>query len=170
MNAFKFNDVKEFNSNRFADSPLGKEFNSNRFVDPLIGKQYPFSEHVEIKFDILPNKLDGCAREEKVEKELQEKYPPEKGYSIIREAYLRDENGNIVKDPVTGEARRIDFVVIKDGKVVEMVEVTSKTASKDAQTTKENRIRDNGGNYIKDDKGDIVEIPNSVQTRIDRRD
>lgn len=101
MNAFKFNDVKEFNSNRFADSPLGKEFNSNRFVDPLIGKQYPFSEHVEIKFDILPNKLDGCAREEKVEKELQEKYPPEKGYSIIREAYLRDENGNIVKDPVT---------------------------------------------------------------------
>lgn len=101
---------------------------------------------------------------------MQEKYPPEKGYSIIREAYLRDENGNIVKDPVTGEARRIDFVVIKDGKVVEMVEVTSKTASKDAQTTKENRIRDNGGNYIKDDKGDIVEIPNSVQTRIDRRD
>lgn len=156
MSTFNFNDVKEFNSNRFADSPLGK--------------QYPFSERVEVKFDIIQNKLDGCAREEKVGKELQEKYPLEKGYSVIREAYLRDENGNIVKDPLTGEARRIDFVVVKEGRVVEMVEVTSKTAPKDAQTAKENRIRDNGGNYIKDDKGDIVKIPNSVQTRIDRRD
>ncbi len=33
-------------------------------------------------------------------------------------AYLRDKDGNIVRDPVTGEGRRIDFVVIKDGKVV----------------------------------------------------
>lgn len=156
MSAFNFNDVKEFNTNRFADSPLGK--------------QYLFSEYVEVKFDIIQNRLDGCAREEKVEKELQEKYPPEKGYSVIREAYLRDENGNIVKDPLTGEARRIDFVVVKDGMVVEMVEVTSTTAPKDAQTAKENRIRDNGGNYIKAENGDIVRIPNSVQTRIDRRD
>lgn len=101
---------------------------------------------------------------------MQEKYPPEKGYSVIREVYLRDENGNIVKDPLTEEARRIDFVVVKYGKVVEMVEVTSKTAPKDVQTDKENRIRDNGGNYIKDENGNIVKIPNSVQTIIDKRD
>lgn len=60
MNAFKFNDVKEFNSNRFADSPLGKEFNSNRFVDPLIGKQYPFSEHVETNLISYPISLMGA--------------------------------------------------------------------------------------------------------------
>lgn len=40
MSTFNFNEVKEFNSNRFADSPLGK--------------QYLFSEHVEVKFDIVP--------------------------------------------------------------------------------------------------------------------
>lgn len=34
----------------------------------------------------------------------------------------------------------------------------------------ESRIRDNGGNYIKDENGNIVRIPNNVQTKIDRRD
>lgn len=34
--------------------------------------------------------------------ELQEQYPEEEGYKIESEVYLRDENGNIVKDPITG--------------------------------------------------------------------
>lgn len=156
MNRYSFNDVKEFNPNRFADSPLGR--------------QYPFNEYVEVKFEIIQNKLDGCAREEKVEKELQEKYPPEKGYTVMREVYLRDENGSIAKDSITAAARRIDFVVIKDDKVVEMVEVTSKTASKDAQMAKESRIRNEGGNYIKDYNDNLIRIPANVNTRIDRRD
>lgn len=156
MNRYSFNDVKEFNPNRFADSPLGR--------------QYSFNEYVEVKFEIIQNKLDGCAREEKVEKELQEKYPPENGYTVMREVYLRDENGSIAKDSITGAARRIDFVVIKDGKVVEMVEVTSKTASKDAQMAKESRIRNEGGNYIKDYNDNLIRIPANVNTRIDRRD
>ena len=84
--------------------------------------------------------------------------------------YLRDENGEIVKDPVTGEARRIDFVVVKDGKVVDSVEVTSKTADKTEQTAKEDRIRENGGNYIKTTDGDLVRIPDDLKTRIERRD
>ena len=98
------------------------------------------------------------------------KYPPEEGYEIISEAYLRDADGNIVKDPETGKARRIDFVVVKDGKVIDSIEVTSKTADKSDQLAKENRIREFGGNYIRDNNGNLIKIPSSVQTRVERRD
>ena len=118
----------------------------------------------------IQNKIDGLQREDEAEKELNEKYPETEGYEIISEAYLRDKDGNIVKDPVTGEKRRIDFVVIKDGKAVDSVEVTSKTADKTEQTAKENRIRENGGNYVRDSNGNLVEIPKDVQTRIERKD
>lgn len=120
--------------------------------------------------NIIENKAEGCRREKEVEKELREKYPENKGYKIESETYLRDKDGNIVKDDKTGEARRIDFVVIKDGKVVDSVEVTSKTADKTEQSAKEDRIRENGGNYIKDSNGDLIEIPKDVHTRIERRD
>jgi len=119
---------------------------------------------------VVQNKLDGCEREQEVKKELNKQYPEKEGYSVVPEQYLRDKDGNIVKDSVTGKARRIDFVVIKDGKVVDMIEVTSKTADKTEQTAKEQRIRDNGGNYVKDADGNLVKIPASVQTRIERRD
>lgn len=118
----------------------------------------------------IQNKQDGLAREHDVEKDLHEQYPEEEGYEIVSEAYLRDKDGNIVKDKETGEARRIDFVVVKDGKVVDSIEVTSKTADKTAQCAKESRIRESGGNYIKDSNGNLVEIPADVQTRIERRD
>ena len=118
----------------------------------------------------IQNKLDGLAREKEVAQELREQYPPEEGYKIIPEAYLRDKDGNIVRDPVTGEARRIDFVVEKDGKIVDSVEVTSKTADKTDQMAKENRIRENGGNYVRNSDGELVKIPSDVHTRIERRD
>lgn len=127
------------------------------------------SEASEVKTPIQ-NKIDGLAREKEVAEELQEKYPPEEGYEIVSEAYLRDKDGNIVRDSETGEARRVDFVVVKDGKVVDSVEVTSKTADKTEQTAKEERIREAGGNYIRDYNGNLVEIPSTVQTRIERRD
>lgn len=92
------------------------------------------SENSEVKVP-SQNKLDGLARETEVEIELEVKYPEEEGYSIEAEVYLRDKDGNIVKDPVTGEARRIDFVVVKDGKVVDSIEVTSK------QPIKQNKLQ-----------------------------
>lgn len=122
-----------------------------------------------IKNELIKNKDDGLAREKEVAGELEKKYPPEKGNQIVPEAYLRDKDGNIVKDPVTGEARRIDFVVVKDGKVVDSVEVTSKTADKTEQSAKEERIRGAGGNYIRDKDGNLVQIPSTVHTRIERR-
>ena len=118
----------------------------------------------------IKNKIDGLEREKEVSDELNEKYPPEKGYQVVSEAYLRDKDGNIVKDPISGTARRIDFVVVKDGKVVDSIEVTSKTADKTEQSAKEERIREAGGNYIRDNDGNLVEIPSYVQTHIERRD
>ncbi|MDR0651675.1 MAG: hypothetical protein LBG12_00065, partial [Synergistaceae bacterium] len=118
----------------------------------------------------IRNKMEGLRREWEVECELKEQYPEKKGYSVESERYLYDKDSAIVKDPETGEGRRVDFAIIKDGKVVDMVEVTSNTAGKAEQTAKEERIRDAGGNYTKDTNGNLVEIPSDVRTRIERRD
>lgn len=118
----------------------------------------------------IKNKADGLAREKEVSHELEQKYPQEKGYQVVSEPYLRDKDGNIVKDSVTDSGRRVDFVVVKDGKAVDSVEVTSQTADKTEQSAKEDRIRESGGNYIRDNNGDLVEIPDTVQTRIERKD
>lgn len=173
-----FKDVTEGINNRFAESPLGKQISAEsnlegNDIDKSLAS-YAKSEATSNK-DVnenspIQNKIDGLAREKEVGDELKEKYPESEGYSIISEAYLRDKDGNILRDPETGQARRIDFVVIKDGKVVDSVEVTSKTADKTAQSAKEERIRDAGGNYIKDANGNLVEIPANVHTRIERRD
>ncbi len=117
----------------------------------------------------IKNKQDGLAREAEVNSDLLKEYPHEEGFEVCSEATLRDETGKIVKDRVTGEARRIDFVVIQDGTVVDSIEVTSKTAPKDLQMAKEARIRADGGNFIKDEAGNLVRIPDDVITRIERR-
>ena len=152
------------------ERPIGSEVKPSFFdiVDKMmdsivaeIGKVYP---------DVVKNKIDGCRRENEVAKELEEKYPESEGYQILRERELCDKDGNPVIDEQTGQKRRIDFVVVKDGKVVDMVEVTSKTAPKRDQLAKEYRIRDNGGNYIKDSNGNIYRIPSNVETRVERRD
>lgn len=115
------------------------------------------------------NREDGANREELAHKELQREFLEEEGYKIEREQYLRDEDGNIVKDPETGETRRIDFVVTKEGQVVKNVEVTSETAPKDAQIAKEDRIRNEGGNFVKDrDTGQLAEVPKDTQTEVRR--
>lgn len=128
------------------------------------------NEASEIDNSPIKNKIEGCRREGEVLDELKDLYPEEEGYKIEQEVYLRDENGKVVRDAETGEARRVDFVVTKDGKVVKSIEVTSKTASKEVQTAKENRIRESGGNYIKDSNGNLVEIPKNIKTEIWRRE
>ena len=121
---------------------------------------------------IVKNKMDGIAREEKVLEELLEKHMDD-GAKVIREAYLRDANGNIIKDAVEGTARRIDYVVSKGGKVIESIEVTSESASKTLQMAKESRILEeawkNGGAFIKDpDTGMLIEFVKEISTMIRR--
>lgn len=117
----------------------------------------------------VQNKHDGCRRENEVAKDLEKQYPEKDGYQILRERELCDKDGKPVIDERTGQKRRVDFVVIKDGKVIDMVEVTSKTAPKRDQLAKEYRIRDNGGNYVKDNNGNVCRIPSNVETRVERR-
>lgn len=160
-------EVKSFS---VADQPLqgteGKD---------IIGQKEPLdngTNEAEVDEAKLPiqNKIDGLKREADVLNELQGQYPEGEGYKVESEVYLRDADGKIVKDPVTGEARRIDFVVTQDGSAVDSIEVTSQTADKVEQSAKEDRIRENGGNYIKNSDGEIVRIPDDVKTRIERRD
>lgn len=190
MKFTQFNEMKESSLERFSNCPLSKLGETKNFDKPMSYYDKPLlgcsddlndysydNNNVLLKFgDVqesklpIQNKVDGLKREAEVLDELQNKYPESEGYTILSEVYLRDENGNIVKDPITGEARRIDYIVIKDGEVVDSIEVTSKTADKTEQTAKEGRIRENGGNYIKDSDGNLVKIPDDVQTRIERRD
>jgi len=118
---------------------------------------------------IIQNKEDGLRREHDVYEDLVDKYPENKGFTIVSEAYLRNSDGYIVRDPLTDQGRRVDFAVVKNGKVVDMIEVTSLTADKTEQTAKENRIREIGGNYIRTPDGTLAEIPSGIRTRIERR-
>lgn len=120
--------------------------------------------------DCVDNKINGTRRETEVEVELKEKYPSSEGYQIKKEALLRDSSGKKVVDPSTGTGRRIDFVVNKNGKIVDSIEVTSQTADKTLQMAHEVNVRANGGNYIKFKDGSLLEIPKDLITRIIRRD
>ena len=171
MNFISFKEISEVAIKRFADSPLGKMSEGKVFDKPMSEYDKPLSLDSEQMGLIIQNKQDGTRREDEVENDLKNKYPESEGYTILREVYLRDESGNIVKDPVTGEARRIDFVVVdKNGNPIDCIEVTSKTADKTVQSEKEQRIRDNGGNYVKLPDGSLTKIPDNIQTRIERRE
>ena len=161
----KPNEVSDENDKKDTSEPEKNTEQKDNEKNDKVNEQKDVNDGQPIK-----NKQDGLAREKEVEEELKDKYPEDEGYEILSEVYLRDKDGNIVRDPETGEARRIDFVVVKDGKVVDSVEVTSKTADKTEQSAKEERIRDAGGNYVRDNNGNLVEIPGEVTTRIERRD
>jgi len=155
------------------ESPLQASMNTieNTSLESLMAQNGLASEKINLEKigQIEKNREDGANREEFAYKELQLEFSEKEGYKIEREQYLRDKDGNIVKDPETGEARRIDFTVSKDGQVVKCIEVTSETASKDAQISKETRIRGAGGNFIKDrDTGQLLEIPKFIQTEVRR--
>lgn len=168
-----FKDVSDKKLNKFETCPLAKQLDSNKNVTKLHQYDSPITQFTKKEVHeskcAIQNKLDGLQRERDVAQDLKKKYPSSEGYSIISEAYLRGKDGRIIKDSVTGEARRIDFVVLKNGIGFDSIEVTSKTADKTLQIAKENRIRDVGGNYIRDENGTLVTIPNSVRTRIERR-
>jgi hypothetical protein len=165
-------EVKEMAQTRLDTCPLGRLVDGGKNSESQLSNfDRMFKEQFGERYELIKNKEDGCRREREAKEELEEQYPESEGYTILEEVYLRDEDGNIVKDPETGEARRIDFVVVdKDGNVVDSIEVTSKTADKTVQSAKEDRIRDNGGNYVKMPDGSLAKIPDDVQTRIERRD
>lgn len=153
---------------QWADQDTGFIYNRFRFYDPA-NRAYLSDDPIGLRgggadynyvpdptswidpfgLDISENAEAGAEREAAREAELKEQYPND---SVQREQYLRDADGKRVKDPVTGEMRRVDFVAVSDDgtRVRRLEEVTSDTADKAAQQAKETRIRAAGGNYIRD--------------------
>ena|GEM_PF-2701507 len=107
----------------------------------------------------LINAVNGARREAEVFQELKQTYPTA---DIIKQPYLRDANGKIVKDFETSEARRLDFAVVQDGQVASRLEVTSQTAKKDFQIGKEGRIISNGGTFIRGTNGSLLNFANKT--------
>lgn len=122
-----------------------------------------------VETNAIENKIEGEIREDRFYHGLLKDYASDQGFLIEDEVYLRDKDGNIVKDPITGEARRVDFVVIKDDKVIKSYEVTSLTAPKEDQMGKEGRIREIGGDYMKDNAtGKLIQFDDNVTTEVVR--
>ncbi|EEB56816.1 YD repeat protein [Pseudomonas syringae pv. tomato T1] len=81
--------------------------------------------------------------------------------NVLSERYLRNAEGKIVKDPLTGEARRVDFVIKNSDGSGTAKEITSLTANKRGQLLKEDRIRDVGGTFVRDPKTKkLIEVRN----------
>ena len=164
-----FRDVSDREVSIFADCPLAKQMEKADHVNGDGPGNYDAPIVKEVR-DPIKNKLDGLAREKEVAEELDRKYPPEEGYQIVPQVYLRSREGDIIKDPVTGEARRVDFMGFKNGNVVYTKELTKNTAGKTGPKAKEKPIRDSGGNIKPDNDGNLAEIPSTVRTRIERRE
>lgn len=171
------NNVELNNNNDISKSLLDKPlYENNDLPDDdmtYLSKQRDILEvrNFENKDQIVMNRDLGELRQDQVKKELVAMYPQNEGYKIMPERYLYNKDGNFVTDSVTDSKRRLDFVVVNIEKnFVKPIEVTSETADKTKQIEKENRIRENGGNYIKDiDTNNLIEIPHNIATEIWRR-
>ena len=106
----------------------------------------------------IKNKQEGLRREDTLRRILEEIHGKDR---VLTERTLLDANGNKVTHRGTG--RRIDFIILDDkGNAIKSYEVTSKTSNKVPQITKEN-----GGTFVKDKNGNLVDISN-VPTQIIR--
>ena len=116
--------------------------------------------------DKIPNKVNGDAREAIALEHLKKQHP---NATILKERYIRDVSGKSVRDVITNSRRRVDFVVIENGKVTGVYEVTSPTADKTAQMLKETEIRGNGGTRVKAPgrKGALYDISDIETQRLD---
>jgi RHS repeat-associated protein len=123
------------------------------------------AEKVEKTVQIAKNAENGARREAEFAQELSSKYG---NSSVQKEVYLRTADGRIARDAY-GKARRVDFAVVKDGKVKSLYEVTSKTANKTSQVRKESRIRNSGGTYIRDRRTGRLINASHVKTQLHRR-
>lgn len=113
---------------------------------------------------LLENVVTGIQRAAKTAKELADENP---GKAIQHERTLRDANGNKVLDPVTGEGRRVDHVVIdRDANTAKTYETTGENVDKRLQQEKEERIIKTGGIYVRDrETGKLVPVEGVSEVR-----
>ena len=132
--------------------PLGLKIYGHRKNGTFRKKPGPKSKKKSAgKGECIQNKKDGDAREALHKEDLDAQYGADR---ILSQKHLRNKKGEIVSDPLTGESRKLDFVIKGAGKNGggHAQEVTSKTASKSSQLAKEERIRGVGGVYVRDGK------------------
>jgi RHS repeat-associated protein len=171
---------------QYFDSATGLCYNRFRYYDPLIGRfispdpigllgglnTYRYAPNVLSWIDpfglhhVTQSRIDGARREATEARSIVRKGKGQ--VRVERECYLRyctgKKKNERVIDPVTGEFRRLDIVVINiaKGNVMRAVEVTSKTnvTGKEDQLDKERRIRKAGGQCIRDRKtGKLKRVP-----------
>ncbi|WP_160474152.1 RHS repeat-associated core domain-containing protein [Cupriavidus sp. SW-Y-13] len=152
---------------QYFDHETGLHYNRYRYYDPASGRfiskdpigfagglnvflygPNPTGWIDPLGLERLKNAIEGARREDVFNASMRMKHP---NATIQCQCYLRDAQGKSVKDPRTGERRRIDTAVIENGKALTF-EVTSPTANKFDQLAKENRIIESGGKYISDRK------------------
>jgi hypothetical protein len=118
----------------------------------------PPEDYVQRRQQLDQNRADGTRRQEQYRQEMADIHGEE---NVLTERFLRDANGDVVRDPVTGEGRRLDCVVV-NGQCGYAAEVTSPTAPKDRQIEKENNIRDAGGTFVVNpNTGELIEVGNT---------
>ena len=135
----------------------GAEKTAKEVADDVVEKT---AKEIDEVSQVVKNKLDGIARENKVLEDLISKYGEK---NVLREQYIRNKAGDIIIDPITKEARRIDFIVTKGDQVLRSIEVTAENVDKAAQIAKEGRIldvaKDMGGAFIRDiSTGELFEL------------
>ncbi|KAA5409831.1 RHS repeat domain-containing protein, partial [Bacteroides cellulosilyticus] len=129
----------------------------------LFGLVKTYGENFVAELKKKTNKREGLRRENTFRRILEEKYGKDR---VLSERMLLDDKGN--KRTYNGSGRRVDFVVLDDdGNAIGVYEVTSKTANKKEQMTKEKIIRMQGITTIRDNQGNLVEISN-LPTKIIR--
>ena len=156
------------------DEESGLHYNRARYYDPSVGRfistdpiglrgglnlwQYvdnPIEWIDPLGLARIKNAIDGARREDVFNAQMRAKRP---NATVQCQCYLRDAQGKSVKDPLTGERRRVDTAVIENGQA-QTFEVTSPTADKTLQVAKEQRILDAGGSYIRDrSTGNLVPV------------
>ncbi len=158
-----FRDYEAATGRYVQSDPIGLWGGINTFS---YGASSPFV-YIDHDGKAILNKVDGDRREREAFDELKKKYPC---CSVLKQRRMRNSAGRTVLDPETRSYRILDFVVVCKGRVVEVVEVTSPTASKSEQRRKESRIRNAGGRFIKfPGKGGDCVCLTGASRRTDRR-
>ncbi|CAI8880618.1 Rhs family protein [Pseudomonas sp. IT-P74] len=151
---------------QYFDDETGLHYNTFRYYDPEVGRfvtqdpiglfggynLYSYAPNTTAWTDpwgweCIPNKVAGSAREARAKAIFEKRYGKK---NVLGERYLRNAEGKIVKDPLTGEGRRVDFVVKNTDGSGTAKEITNLTASKFAQLEKEMRIREAGGVFVRE--------------------
>jgi hypothetical protein len=116
-----------------------------------------------VKGPRIPNAVEGDRREAEALAQLQTEYPEAE---IYPERAIRGPDQQELIDPQSGEGRRFDFVVVQDGEIQDIVEVTSPEEDKTIQLAKTERIlaQADGEAYIRVPGTDrLIRIPQSFE-------